>query len=205
MGKLTINSDIDGVLYDFNAAMTEYGEQALGRKLPVTKNWKMWTAWEISRDEWYALFHEAIKHGQVFRVGHEVPGAVDAIHELVAHKHRVRLVTSKKLLYPSSTKAAQIQVIRWLAEKELLNKVELAFTSDKQGYQADVVIDDKPTLAWAQTGALNMLFAQPWNEDVPEEAYFSVPAITRVENWEDVLAHIHWSDYELTDAGRGGG
>ena len=208
MQQLTINIDMDGVIYDFNGAMTSFAEVELDRKLPTTQTWNMWEAWGISREEFYRLFHDAINYGHVFRVGHEVPGAVNAVHELVAYQHRVRVVTSKKLRYPSSTKAAQIQVIRWLAEQDLLNKVELAFAHNKQGYQADVIIDDKPNLKWAQRGELNLLFAQPWNLDVPDEAYHGPTQITRVENWTEVLDQVRWHEEYLRPldlgVGRGG-
>lgn len=210
--KLTVNIDMDGVIYDFNGAMTSLGEVYLGRKLPVTESWEMWDAWGVSRDEWYEMFHEAILDDEVFRIGHEIPGAVQAVRSLTK-KHRVRIVTSKKLRFPRSTQAAQIQTIRWLGEAGLLNHVELAFAGDKQGYTADVVIDDKPTLKWAQRGAMNLLFAQPWNQDVPEEAFFGQPSLTLVESWDDVLHHVEELSHvealraELSrhrDAGRGG-
>lgn len=191
MGKrLTINVDMDGVVYDFNEAITSYGELRLGRKLPIVTTWSMWDAWEIGRNEWYEIFHESIMSGDVFNNrALDIPGAVESLKRL-AKTHRVRIVTSKKLRYPESTAAAQIQVIRWLKYHGLLNLVELTFAHDKQGYLADVVIDDKPTLKWAQKGALNLLYAQPWNMDVPEELYFGNPTITRVDNWRDVMNQI---------------
>jgi 5'(3')-deoxyribonucleotidase len=205
--SLTVNVDMDGVVYDFNEAITSYGELRLGRKLPVTSTWQMWEAWEIGRNEWYEIFHEAIMTGEVFNQhGLDIAGAVKGLKTLIKAGYRVRMVTSKKLRYPESTQAAQIQVIRWLKHHGLLNDVELVFAHDKQGYLADVVIDDKPNLTWAQRGALNLLFWQPWNKHVNTCLYY--PTITRVGTWMGVLNQIE--DYDgapvmENDLGEGAG
>ena len=144
MRRLTINVDMDGVVYDFNGRMTELGEVYLGRKLPVTTTWDMAAAWGMQEDEWYELFHRAILEDELFRGGLAIEKAVPALH-LLSRQHRVRIVTSKRLRYPSSTLAAQVQTLHWLADHELLNEVEVAFTGNKQGYQADIVIDTSRT------------------------------------------------------------
>jgi 5'(3')-deoxyribonucleotidase len=208
--RLVVNIDMDGVIYDFNSRMTELGEIYLGRKLPVTEGWEMWEPWGVSKGDWYVMFNRAIRDG-VFRDGHSIEGSVAAVKRLMA-KHRVRIVTAKRLRSASSTLTAQMDTLRWLRAKGILNQVEVVFTSDKQGYPADVVIDDKPTLAWAQSGSLNLLFAQPWNRHVPEEAFFSEPLIVEVESWDDVETHVKYlSEFTSTHpaaidlgAGRGG-
>ncbi len=190
--SLTINVDMDGVVYDFNAAITSAAELRLGRKLPpYPTTWSMWELWGISRSMWYSIFHESIRNSQVFDQRElDIEGAVDGLKKLIKAGHRVRIVTSKKLRFPESTAAAQIQVIRWLKHHELLNHVELVFAHDKQGYLADVVVDDKPTLKWAQRGALNLLFDQPWNAAVHEDAYRGPLAVVRTYGWHDVLDEI---------------
>lgn len=190
MDTLTINIDCDGVLYDFNEAMTSVGEQELQRKLPPTDRWSMWDAWGITRDEWYRLFHLAIREYDVFSFGDQVPGALNAVRYLIGEGHRIRIVTSKKLRYADSTKFAQQQTIDWLHKHGLLNDVELCFTGNKQGYPADVVIDDKPTDKWMQPGALNILFGQPWNEHWQYAHNVGTASVVRAASWGAVLREI---------------
>jgi 5'(3')-deoxyribonucleotidase len=159
---LTVNVDLDGVLYDFEAACREWGEIRLDKKLPVTDTWSMWEPWGISKREWYEIFHDGIRAEHIFRMGHEEPYALWGMLTLRAMGFRVRIVTAKRLVYRDTTLRAKISCLRWLDEKEIPFD-EIAFTSDKQGYNADVVIDDKPTMAWAQDGAFNILMGQPWN------------------------------------------
>jgi len=190
--RLTINVDMDGVIYDFNGHVTALGEVYLGRKLPVTKTWDMAAAWGLTDDEWYELFHRAIMEDGLFRDGLAIEKAVPALH-LLSRQHRVRIVTSKQLRYPPSTLAAQSQALHWLDEHGLLNHVEVAFTGNKQGYSADIIVDDKPTLKWAQTGAMNLLFDQPWNQEITGRPPHDAAQVRRVVGWDEVLKWVHWN------------
>jgi hypothetical protein len=167
----------------------------------------MWKEWGVTRDEWYEMFHNAIMTDDLFQIGVEIPGAVNGVRQLIGQGHRVRIVTSKKLRYPLSTLKAQKQTLTWLFYQKLLNDVEVAFTTDKQGYEADVVIDDKPTLKWAQRGALNLLFNQPWNQIA---TFDHIPEIRRVFDWTDVLRLIERETFPVDlvnglEEGAGGG
>jgi 5'(3')-deoxyribonucleotidase len=169
MKPLTINLDMDGVIYDFTAQLHSYAEIALDRNLPEFMTWSAWAEWGISKSEFYHLFHRAIAEDELFSRGMAIDGALDAVWALADAGHRLRIVTSKRLRNDSSTLQAQKQTLTWLYTHGILGVVEVAFTSDKQGYLADVVVDDKPTLAWAQRGALNILFDQPWNRTLTFE------------------------------------
>ena len=95
-----------------------------------------------------------------------------------------------------------IRTIRWLESYELIDKIELAFAHNKQGYEADVIIDDKPTLAWAQKGKTNLLFTQPWNVDIVPNLQ---NGITRVDSWDQIMdATFDISNIDLMQ-GAGGG
>ncbi len=208
--RLTINVDVDGVLYDFNEAMRSYGESELGRKLPASTQWEMWKDWDVTRQVWHKLFTMAIMDGEVFRNGAAIAGAQDGVKRLIDRGHRVRLVTSKNLPQAEVTRAAQIQCIRWLEEFGILQFVELVFTNDKQGYSADVVIDDKPSLRWVQKGATNILFEQPWNADAMREGmYLPDPLVVRAWDWPHVVRLVEtaanpMSMEELDDLVNGG-
>ncbi len=194
MRRLTINVDMDGVIYDFNGHMTALGEVYLGRKLPVTTTWDMAAAWGMQEDEWYELFHRAIMEDGLFRDGNAIERASEAV-QLLSRQHRVRIVTSKRLRFPTSTLAAQVQTLHWLANENILNHVEVAFVGNKQGYQADIIVDDKPTLKWAQTGTVNLLFDQPWNQEITGTPPHDAAQVRRVHGWDEVLT---WVRYEAT-------
>ncbi len=185
--RLTINVDMDGVVYDLVGIMQEMTEATVGHKLGPVESWAMWKHWDMERDEWYEHFHMNIEQG-LFANGVEIPGAVKAVMYLTL-SHRVRFVTSKKMRYPVSTMRAQQQTTEWLYEHDLLQGTELCFTHNKQGYEADVVIDDKGDLSWAQEGAANLLFDQPWNESTFAEKGQNADW-QRVRGWQEVIDEI---------------
>ena len=66
----------------------------------------------------------------------------------------------------------------------------MAFATAKQGYMANIVIDDKPTLDWAQHDAWNILFDQPWNRDVETPQNKRGMLVMRGKGWSDILERI---------------
>jgi len=189
--KLILNVDMDGVIYDFHSQMTSYAEQILDRKLVESGEWSMYEEWGIERSEFYQMFHRAIAEDELFSRGMEIEGAVAAVHQLHRDGHRIRIVTSKKLRNDESSLKAQKQTLTWLYTHGLLGIVEVAFATDKQGYTADVVIDDKPTMQWAQPSALNILFDQPWNRDIETPLLHNGGSlVVRGYGWKDVLTHV---------------
>lgn len=186
MRVLTINSDMDGVVVRFAATMQRLTESRTGQRFPQWRDWSPWSAWDMSRSEWHDHFEQSVLEGVFFQAPAFV-GAVESLHELIDRGHRVRFVTSKILQKQETTHRAIIDTVSWLARRGLLrNEVELAFTHNKQGYEADVVIDDKPTLEWAQERAVNLLFDQPWNRDVPTFG----SSVIRVHGWKEVMETI---------------
>lgn len=164
----TVNVDMDGVIYDFvgtfaKIAVEQRWMPAEAGDSPPTQ-WAMWKHWGISRYMFYQMFDVAILRHGLFQIGDPVPGAVDGLAYLLDRFERVRVVTSKQMKTPEAATAAQQQCLAWLARHVNPSAIEVAFTSNKRGYLADVVIDDKPTLQWTQKGALNVLFDQPWNQ-----------------------------------------
>lgn len=191
MRTLTINSDLDGVVVRFAKRMKEMSEEYCGRELPDWVDWSPWSAWDMDSSEWHDLFMRSVMDG-VFYTAEEFPDAVHSLQTLLDSDHRVRFVTSKILHDELATHQALIDCTNWLAERGLLrNEVELCFTHNKQGYLADVVIDDKPSLEWAQESAFNILFDQPWNSNVDLTPFHSKPIIVRAYGWGDVLDYIN--------------
>jgi len=190
--QLTINVDMDGVMYDFNEAITHLAQSVLKRELPVTTGWSMWDAWGISQDEWYKIFNMGIQHFNLFNQPHyDIHGGVEALKQFRDEGHRVRIVTAKKLRLARSTTMAQAQVLDWLQARDLRKGIELVFASgaDKRNFTADVIVDDKPTLTWAQEGKMNLLFDQPWNQMITAED--PVPSHGRAQSWNAVTAEVY--------------
>lgn len=193
---LTINVDMDGVVYDFMGQMKSYAEQTLDRNLPEVTSWSAWDEWGIPSSEFWQMFHRAIEDGELFSGGLEIQGAVGAINQLHRDGHRIRIVTSKRLRTDESSLKAQKQTLTWLYTHGLLGLVEVAFATNKQGYLADVVIDDKPTLAWVQRDAFNILFDTTWNQYIQTPMYD--PKLIRARSWTVVMAQITMLDISTT-------
>ena len=190
MRELTINQDLDGVVVQFEAEMKRLTEGYEGRTLPPWTDWHIHSAWEMDSSQWYEYFERSVMDG-VFRTAKPYPGAIDALNRLLDSQHRLRFVTSKILHSPAATYKAMSDCLAWLDEYDLLrNEVEVCFTHNKQGYKADVVIDDKPDLSWVQAGAVNILYSQPWNKDVEEFNLRDGGSVVRAHGWDHVEAII---------------
>lgn len=199
--KLTINCDLDGVVVDFNTEMQEMTEVTLGNHLPTFDIWRVWEIWGMTLEEWQLHFNRNVMDGMFGRC-REIPGAVKAVLYLTLD-HRVRFITNKSLQTSLLTQKAQQDTSGWLGRRDLLQGTELIFTKDKQGYPADVVIDDKPNLDWAQRGAHNLLFDSPWNEDVETVqavTKFGV-GVTRVAGWQGVIDYVDDVAGRVADGG----
>lgn len=203
MKKLTINIDMDGVIYCMMDELASIARQenvraflkSEGYVLPDDLQgdvgvWEIWEAWGIPKKAFWKLFYLAIDEG-VFINGQALPGAVDAITGFVKAGHRVRIVTSKNFSGRNAALKAQTDVLAWLHRNTpWSHKVEIVFAHNKQGYDADIVIDDKPTLKWAQDDAANVLFDRPWNRKIDAPGVGCYPLQTehvyRAIGWEEV-------------------
>jgi len=180
--RLVINCDLDGVVVDFNTEMRVMTEMRVRRALSTFDRWKVWEVWDMTFREWQDHFNTNVELGMFGRCD-EIEGAVKSLIYLTT-EHRVRFITNKALDTPKLTMKAQHDVSEWLERRDLIH-AELIFAKDKQGYPADIVIDDNPAMDWTQSGARNLLFDQPWNADVEQEE--SGPIWKRVFAWSEIL------------------
>lgn len=196
---LTINFDMDGCVVAFESEFQRMVERETGTALGV---WDSWTPFGWDRETFEGHFRKAIMNG-VFLSAGEVPEAVAAVHACRDAGHRIRFVTSKQIdSYPESV-MAKLQTLQWLHHRGLLKPdVEIAFTANKVGYEADVVIDDNPdTSRWAQLGSVNILFDRPWNADVEtgKKITWGRPDVVRAKGWTEVIEIIARTDREFTE------
>ncbi len=200
MQKLTLNIDMDGVIYGMMGELRRLAQTSTAQDLfdfsgtdltTQPDSWDISKAWGMkSKSQFWKFFYAAVEQG-LFLNGQPIEGSIEAITNFVKLKHRVRIITSKQFGDPLVTRQAQTDVVEWLATNapEWSNKVEVAFTSNKQGYDADIIVDDKPTLSWTQYGKVNVLFDHTWNRDVnanPVGMYPMQPHLYRADNWQQV-------------------
>lgn len=205
--QLTLNIDMDGVIYDMVGPLVAIARYKQAQELfdfdeaAISTNvddWDIAAAWGMrSKTQFWKFFYWAVEEGLFFN-GRPIDGSIDAIGNFVAAGHRVRIVTAKRFNERLVTRKAQKDCLDWLNiyAAGWVNKVEIAFTSNKQGYEADVIVDDKPSLAWVQTGEhtpgvakANVLFDHTWNQGVdamPVGMFPCIPHLYRAENWEQV-------------------
>lgn len=190
---MRINVDMDGVVYDFVSVLKNRLNSRLNIKLPDPNSWDFGN-WPRFRADFHDLIIDEA-HDRLFAWGLPIPAAIWGIEVLHSRGHDIRIVTNKLSLGYASGTAAQ-DAIGFLNIHGLLEKVEVVFASrnDKQGYPADVVIDDNPSLKWAQKGAWNMLFDQPWNQDVTSLTVVErgdhgeiFTAVQRMKDWGDIV------------------
>ena len=195
--SLVFNVDSDGVVYDWHGFMAPYLERVFGKPVQRWDTWDMAAQMGVTKKEFYKAFDQAVEDG-VFRWGEAVPGSIEALRTLVDAGHRVRIVTNKVLKGSYKSEAAMRDTVRWYSSHQLADQLEFVFTGSKwgkSGYPADVVIDDKPDLAWVQPfPAVNILFDQPWNRDglsnlaqVGQDPNFDNPELYRAVGWGQVL------------------
>jgi len=200
MSKLTINIDMDGVIYDMMSELARLADTKTAQQLfdfdgtnrTITPDtWDISKAWGMkSKSQFWKFFYEAVGQG-LFLNGQPIDGAIETIGQFVKKGHRVRIVTSKMFSDTMVARQSQIDVIEWLSNvaPDWSYKVETCFTSNKQGYEADVIIDDKPTLAWAQEGKINVLFDHTWNQEInanPVGVFPMEPQLYRARGWDQV-------------------
>lgn len=189
MRELIINSDSDGVIYQWTETILEMGQRHFRRDEPydTPKGWNLEEVMDMTYDEFWGFFHLMAQNG-VFRHGDPVPGAIDSLRKFIKDNHRVRVITNKHLRHELSTYHACRDMVGFLHDHNLLQHVEVILAIGrykKQDFPADVVIDDKPDLSWYQPEAeVNMLFDQPWNEEVQLNGHSN---LVRVSGWEDVV------------------
>lgn len=187
--RLTVNVDMDGVVYDFVEAMRhEFRWRGFDTSIP--EEWSFEKAWGVSRDKFVEVMYEGILDERVFGHGLDrvIEGAPDALRGLHHRGHHIRIVTNKSH-FPEPVRTMAIKNTMTFLRVEGIPYDDIVFMSkDKLGYPADVVVDDKgDTRGWAQPHALNLLFDQPWNQKVETNG---LSTVTRAHGWRDAYDRI---------------
>lgn len=185
--QFRVNCDSDGCVYDYTGNLYERASRHFSRTepWPVPREWDQASSMGIDPDAFWKFFHESVEG--LFSTGNPIEGAIPVLKRL-SKKHRLRIITHKHLRVPESTAHAMRDTISFYESHGLLQNVELIFPRsayEKQGFPAEVVIDDKPSLGWVQPNAVNILFDQPWNESISLK-----PGVIRAYGWAEVEAIV---------------
>lgn len=198
---MIINVDLDGVVYRFEPEfrkLVERGkliwatmdEQPEPDKLPVADQWDLASAYGISQAQFRNIFEQGVTSHDVFHTGDMEAEAALWLSRL-RKNHTVRFVTEPGFPDKPQIRAQAIaQKAQWLADMGLGTYPVIFSSGGKQDYTADVVIDDKPSLHWAQEGAINILFDQPWNQDPNYWAPWLGHKLIRATSWQQVNNEI---------------
>ena len=190
---MIINVDLDGVVYRFEPEFRKlvtrardlWGDKPAPPLQPAT-SWSLSEAYGISEQQARNIFETGVTDFNLFHTGDMMAEAalwLDRINK----RHDVRFVTEPGFQGKPQVRAQAIaQKAQWLADMGLGNYPLILSSGSKQGYPADVIIDDKPDLKWAQEGKLNILFAQPWNQEPNYHTPYLGMSLIRGTSWQHV-------------------
>ena len=194
---MIINVDLDGVVYRFEPEYRKLVERARvlwgdepTEKLDVANCWSLSESYGVSEAQARNIFEQGVTNFSLFSSGDMMAEAglwLDRINK----RHDVRFVTEPGFPDKPQVRAMAIkQKAQWLADMGLGRYPLILSSGGKQGYPADVVIDDKPDLKWAQEGAKNILFDQPWNQDPNYHTPWLGMSLVRAKSWQTVNNEI---------------
>lgn len=181
-----VGFDLDGVVYDFRKAISDYlvgagrPECSMDRALP---HWNFFEGWDLSLEEYLALYEAGVDAGQVLRVGDPLPGSVEATEALERAGHSVHIVTDRSV--GTRPGVSSRHTAAWLAQHEFVFH-SLTFSSDKTAVPTDFFIDDRYENYVARTtkGMNCHLLTRPWNADLGDE---HTQRIETLEDFVDVV------------------
>lgn len=183
---MKINVDLDGCVADFCRGFIQMLQEYDADRynwIPYPDQWNWWPQWNMSQGEWMAWFRKGVESGKIWRDAPMIEDARRVLWELSDAEHHIRIVTHR-LAWPGLHATAIKTTVDWL-ELHNVPYRDIAFESSKTEIDADVIVDDKPDLSWAQKGKINLLFDQPYNRGIITE---TAPAeFTRVFGWRNIL------------------
>ena len=188
MSEFVLGVDLDGVCADHTAGFRrvvslERGidEAELGEQL----SWD-YGEWGLDRADFEELHRRAVLEHRMFATMPVVPGAAEALWRLSDAGVWIRLITHR--LYTNwGHQVAVSDTVGWL-DRHAIPYRDLCFLGNKPQVEADAYVDDAPhnIEALRGAGAPAIVFAQPYNADVPGPR---AAGWTEVEAWvREVMA-----------------
>lgn len=164
---MRIGIDLDGVCYDFAAAVRHHvitkGILAPEACANATR-WEFYEDWGLNTGAFLAVCHDGVNDGVIFTHGAPHHGVKKAWHRLITAGHTIHVITDRSF---GSKGASQAATVEWLRVHDLPYD-SITFTSDKTIVAVDAMVDDKPEnyAALTAAGVETYLLTQPWNAHV---------------------------------------
>jgi hypothetical protein len=155
---MTLNIDIDGVLFPFEEKFKLFSEDVLSKELPEITQWDIAACWGITKDE----FHELIRVFILscgFLHGEPTKNSVKVLTRL-KKKHTINIVTSRSAgMDPDLQSLVRMDTSLWLNSIPHHN---LIFTKTKYMIPG-LLLDDNVDHLRSVGNAV--CFDKPWNQD----------------------------------------
>lgn len=194
--SLRVGFDLDGVVYDFRKALSDYliacgrVECNLESALP---HWDFFKGWGLTLKEYLELYRAGVDAGYVLRVGDPLPGSVEAIRRVAEAGHTVHIVTDRNVASDPHVPAKHTSA--WLTEHNVPFD-SLTLSSDKTAAATDFFIDDRYEnyVARVNAGMSCHLLTRPWNANLGDSTTNRVSTIG--EFVEEVLRAPALPEYD---------
>lgn len=189
---LRIGFDLDGVVYDFRRALSDY-LVASGRTECTVENalphWDFFEGWGLTVDEYLALYRAGVDDGYVLRVGEPIPGSVEGMKRLSEAGHSIHIITDRRVASDPDVPARLTKA--WLMEHNVPFD-SLTLSSDKTAVATDHFIDDRfeNYVARLRAGMNCHLLTQPWNTDLGDR---NTTRVATIDQFVDEILCNHTS------------
>ena len=167
---MRVGIDLDGVCYDFAAAVREYLCNTVGSHDPDIctdpTRWEFYEDWGLNLPAFLDAFHAGVNAGVIFTHGHPFPNVQEAFKRIADAGHSIHIVTDRSMGEPGASEAA---TAAWL-HRHGLPFDSLTFSPDKTVVNLDVMVDDKLANYDALVGAGvdAYLLTRAWNQQQDE-------------------------------------
>jgi hypothetical protein len=183
---LRIGFDLDGVVYNFRKALSDYlvasgrFECTLDNALP---HWDFFEGWGLTLEEYLALYRSGVDDGFVLRLGDPLPGSIEGMKRLYDAGHSIHIVTDRKVATDPNRPSLLTEA--WLLEHGVPFD-SLTLSSDKTAVATDYFIDDRYEnyVARVRAGMACHLLTQPWNANLGD---CSTERVDSVEQFVDEI------------------
>ncbi len=197
---ITVNVDLDGVVYPFHEVMALWTWQLRGEKdwtnswewdtapempLPAPSKWDFQDQWGMSEGEFQSAFRLGVDSDFVWTVGSPLGGSVAELWRLSDAGVYIRIVT-QRLVHKNNHATVQEKTARWL-DKWNVPYHEILYVgpkSSKSDFRADYAIDDNASIVEDYLSSSDVeayLYERPWNEDTN---------LPNVYGWEEFTAIV---------------
>lgn len=160
--------DQDGVLANYDTRLLEIVAEEIPGFMPLPHEHH--THFEIAKNypaELWPLFEEITHRPGFYRSLPPIPGAIEALRDLLARGYDVRICTAPK---KRSRYCAQ-EKIEWVREhlgQEFAERTII--TRDKTLVHGDILVDDKPEVTGVRTPSWeHILHDRPYNRHVAKQ------------------------------------